>query len=75
MDYQQAIGSIIYRIVFTRLDIAFATGKLSQYLKELVERHGTGLKGLLRYIGWTTNLRIRYGPTAKGRLKLYSDAD
>jgi hypothetical protein len=74
-DYQQAIGSIMYGMVFTRPDIAFAIGKLSQYLREPVECHGTGLKGLLRYIGWTTDLRIRYGPTAKGRLVLYSDAD
>src|SRR5205814_10363320 len=74
-DYQQAIGSIMYRMVFTRPDIAFATGKLSQYLKELADCHGTGLKGLLRYIGWTTNLWICYGLTAKGRLTLYSDAD
>ena len=74
-DYQQAISSTMYGMVFTRPDIAFAIGKLSQYLKEPVECHGTGLKGLLRYIGWTTDLRIRYGPTAKGRLVLYSDAD
>ena len=74
-DYQQAISSIMYGMVFTRPDIAFATGKLSQYLKEPAECHGTGLKGLLRYIGWTIDSRIRYGPTAKGRLVLYSDAD
>ena len=65
----------MYRMVFTRPDIVFAIGKLSQYLKEPVECHGTGLKGLLRYIGWTADLRIRYGPTAKGRLTLYLDAD
>jgi hypothetical protein len=49
-DYQQAIGSIIYKIVFTRPDIVFAIGKLSQYFKELVEYYRTGLKGLFRYI-------------------------
>ena len=65
----------MYRMVFTRLDIAFATRKLSQYLKELVECHGTGLKGLLRYIGWTINSQIRYRLTVKGRLVLYLDAD
>ena len=69
------VGSIMYGMVFTRPDIAFATGKLSQYLKEPVECHGTGLKGLLRYIGWTIDSRIRYGPTVKGRLVLYLDAD
>ena len=40
----------MYAMVFTRLDIAFAIRKLSQYLKELAECYGTGLKGLLRYI-------------------------
>jgi hypothetical protein len=74
-DYQQAIGSVMYGMVFSRPDIAFAIGKLSQYLKEPVEHHGTGLKGLLRYIGGTIGLRIRYGPSARSRLTLYSDAD
>jgi hypothetical protein len=65
----------MYAMVFIRLDIAFAIGKLSQYLKELAECYRTGLKGLLRYIGWTIDSRIRYGPTVKGRLALYLDAD
>jgi hypothetical protein len=65
----------MYRMVFTRLDIAFATRKLSQYLKELIDYYRTSLKGLLRYIGWTIDSRIHYGPTAKGRLILYLDVD
>jgi hypothetical protein len=41
----------MYRMVFTRLDIVFAIKKLSQYLKELVKCHRTGLKGLLDILG------------------------
>jgi hypothetical protein len=74
-DYRQAIGNVIYGMVFTRPDIVFVIGKLSQYLKELAECHGTSLKGFLRYIGWTTDLQICYGPTTKGHLVLYTDAD
>ena len=81
-EYQQGIGSVMYGMVFTRPDIAFATGKLSQYLKDLSEYHYIGLKGLLRYIGWSINDRIRYGPVTddrkqatKGQLVVYSDAD
>ena len=74
-EYQQAIGSIMYGMVFTRPDISFAIGKLSQYLKEPVECHQAGLKGLLRYIGWTTNLQIRFGPTLESQLTMFSDAD
>ena len=40
----------MYRMVFTRPDIVFAIGKLSQYLKDLAEYYTTGLKRLLRYI-------------------------
>jgi len=65
----------MYRMVFTQLDITFATKKLSQYLKELVECHRTSLKGLLRYIRWIINSQIRYRLSAKGRLILYLDID
>ena len=37
----------MYAIVLTRPDIAFTLGRLSQYIKKLVERHGHALKWLL----------------------------
>ena len=49
-EYQQAIGSIMYAMVFTRPDIAFVLGKLSQYMSDPAEHHGHALKHLFRYL-------------------------
>jgi hypothetical protein len=40
----------MYLIVFTKLDIAFAIGKLSQYISKPIEYYGHTLKGLIRYL-------------------------
>jgi hypothetical protein len=71
-EYQQAIGSVMYGMVLTRPDIAFTTGRLSQYLKGPAEHHGDGLKELFRYIGCTIDQKIRYGPTKQSKLVVYS---
>ena len=59
-------------MIFTRLDIAFAIRRLSQFLKGLVERHNDGLKELFRYIGCTIDQKIRYGPTEQSKLTVYA---
>lgn len=49
-EYSMIIGSLIFAIVYTRADIAFALGRLSQYMKEPTKKHGIALKKLMRYI-------------------------
>jgi hypothetical protein len=66
----------MYSMVFTRPDIAFAIGKLSQYMSEPVEHHGHALKGLMRYLKSTVSQKIRYGPGGVHKhFVVYSDAD
>jgi hypothetical protein len=62
-------------MIYTRPDIAFTTRRLSQHLKGPVQRHYSGLKELLRYIGSTINQRIRYGPSTNRDLVVYTDTD
>ena len=38
-EYQQAIGGLMYAMVHTRPDIAFALGKLSQHMKDPTKKH------------------------------------
>jgi hypothetical protein len=73
--YQEAIGSVMYGMIYTRPDIAFTTGRLSQHLKAPVQRHHSGVKELLRYIGSTIDQKIHYGPSATHNLAVYTDAD
>lgn len=75
-EYQQAIGSLMYAMIFTRPDIAFVLGKLSQFMSDPAEHHGNALKFLFRYLKSTVKQRIRYGPGGEHEyFVLYSDAD
>ena len=74
-EYQHAIGSLIYAAIHTRPDIAFALGRLSQYLADPAEHHGRALKSLLRYIRSTADLGIVYGASGSSNLVGYSDSD
>lgn len=75
-EYQQCVGSLMYAMIFTRPDIAFILGKLSQYMSDPAKHHGHVLKNLLRYLKSTVKLRLRFGPNGKYNIAvLYSDAD
>jgi hypothetical protein len=75
-EYQQGIGSLMYAMIFTRPDIAFVLGKLSQFMSEPVEHHGHALKYLMRYLKSTIKQRLRYGPGGVYKnVAVYSDAD
>ena len=71
--YREVVGSLMYAMVYTRPDIAFALGRLSQYNQDPTELHAQGLKRLMRYLRSTIKNRISFGP--KGNLVVYSDAD
>ena len=38
-EYQQAVGSFMHVMMYMRPDIAFATGKVAQFMSASVERH------------------------------------
>ena len=73
-EYARIIGTLMHLMVYTRPDIAFALGKLSQFMKDPTAKHGHGIKALLRYIRSSCDRKITYG---KGEPKLigFSDAD
>ncbi len=74
-EYQQGIGSVMYAMIFTRPDIAFIVGKLSQFMSDPAKHHGHVLKSLLRYLRSTIKTRIHYGPGGAKNFQVYSDAD
>jgi hypothetical protein len=72
--YQSAVGSLMYAMLGTRPDIAFAVSVVSRYASNPSERHKTAVKRIFRYLRGTTNLRL----TFKGDLVYltgYTDAD
>ena len=77
-EYQQVVGSLMYAMVHTRPDIAFALGKLSQHMQDPSEAHWTYLKALMRYVRSSLDLRLRFGRRQDQDnldLVVYTDAD
>ncbi|XP_033144322.1 uncharacterized protein LOC103859022 isoform X1 [Brassica rapa] len=72
--YRRLIGSLQY-LQFTRLDIAFAVNKLSQFMHLPTEDHWQAAKRILRYLAGTPSHGIFFSASNKLVLQGYSDAD
>ncbi|OQE08426.1 hypothetical protein PENFLA_c135G06338 [Penicillium flavigenum] len=70
--FATAIGSLMYLMVGTRPDIAFALGTLSRFTSQPQSHHQVALQRLLRYVKATQCHRITY---RSGQLIGYTDAD
>jgi len=70
--YQAMISSLIYLMLGTRLDLAFAINKLAQYYSNPTDRHWKGVKRILRFVKKTADTEIVLGrrndiPAVMGR--------
>jgi hypothetical protein len=76
-EYQRRIGSVMYPMVYTRPDIAFAVGKLAQFMDKPTTAHEKCMKVLMRYLRSTTDMQIKYGPDGRSAdcVLGFSDAD
>ncbi|KAL0703046.1 hypothetical protein Bca4012_069471 [Brassica carinata] len=72
--FRQLIGSLQY-LQFTRLDIAYAVNKLSQFMHKPTEDHWQAAKRILRYLAGTPTHGLFFSATNKLVLHAYSDAD
>lgn len=55
IPYASPCGSLMYAMVATRLDIAFAVGVVSRYMLNPVKKHWDAVKSILRYLSGTTD--------------------
>ncbi|XP_062103138.1 secreted RxLR effector protein 161-like [Humulus lupulus] len=76
VPYPEAIGSVMYIMISTRLDIAYAVSVLSRFMSNLGEEHWKGLKWLLRYLKAIPRHGLRFSKTSsRTHLEGYVDAD
>ncbi|CCE29311.1 uncharacterized protein CPUR_03004 [Claviceps purpurea 20.1] len=72
--YAKAIGSVMYLMLGTRPDIAFAVSCLSRFMSNPTNTHISGVKRLFRYLNGTQDLQLVYkGPLQP--LRAFTDAD
>ena len=72
--YQEIIGSVMYLMLCTRPDIAFAVSQLSKYNTCHGTAHHTSVIHLMRYLSATSNLRLTYGQQSTFPMG-FSDSD
>jgi len=74
-SYRAIVGSLMYLMISTRPDIAFAVGYLARYLNCYDQSHIKASMHVLRYVKATSTLGITYHPTSDLILTGYSDSD
>ena len=72
--YASAVGSVMYAMTCTRLDIAHAVGVVSRYMNNPGKEHWMAVKWILRYLKVTTNKASCFGGSNIS-LQGYVDAD
>ncbi|KAL6342211.1 hypothetical protein AAG906_006827 [Vitis piasezkii] len=74
VPYALAVGSLMYAMVYTRLDIAHVVGVVSKFLSNLGKEHWAVMKWILRYLRGTFKICLCFG-TDKPMLVGCIDAD
>ena len=74
VPYASAIGSLIYAILCTRLDIAYVVSVTSRFQSNPGLEHWVAVKAIFKYLRRTKDLVLTYG---EGNLQLdgFTDSD
>ncbi|MFO0359371.1 MAG: reverse transcriptase domain-containing protein, partial [Flavobacteriales bacterium] len=75
--YRQAVGRLMYSVMGTRPDIAFAVSLVSRFLSNWDDSHWQAVKHILRYVKGTQGHGITYDRKSVSSFSLigYCDAD
>ena len=73
--YQGMTGSIMFSMVETRPDIAFATSVASRFAKNPGHQHTKAVKTILQYLKGSRERGITYGGQEEPLVEGYSDSD
>lgn len=74
VPYASAVGSLMYAMVCTRPDIAYAVGAVSRFLSKPGKEHWNAVKWIMRYLRGTSKMSICFG-SEKPTIVAYTDAD
>jgi hypothetical protein len=74
VPYQRLVGSFIFAMIATCVDITYAVSALSRYCSNPSKAHEKALMRIQRYLKQTKNYGIIFGRERRG-LFTYSDAD
>nr|GEW91039.1 hypothetical protein [Tanacetum cinerariifolium] len=75
--YSSAVGNLMYAMVCTRLDLAYAVSVVSRYMHNPSEMHWEAVKCILRYLKGTNNIGLSFekGRASPNGVVGYVDSD
>ena len=74
VPYASAVGSLMYAMVCTRPNLAYAVSVVSRFLANPKNEHWAAVKWIMRYLRGTASLSLCYGQ-GEPILQTYTDAD
>jgi len=75
LPYREAVGSLMYLMVGTRPDLAFAIGTLSQFVSCYGKEHCAAIKRVLRYVKGSMDKGLVFEKNSSCVLQGFSDPD
>jgi len=75
LPYREAVGSLMYLLVGTRLDLAFAIGKLSRFVSCYGKAHWAVIKHCIQYVKGSMEKGLVFDKNSSCVLRGFSDAN
>ena len=75
VPYAPTVGSLMYTMVATRLDISHAVGVISRFMHNPGRSHWNVVKHVFRYLAGTKDHGILFGPNPTTCVVGYTDSD
>jgi len=75
LPQREAVSSLMYLMVGTRPDLAFAVGKLSRLVSCYVKEHRAAIKRVIRYVKGSMDTGLVFDKNSSCVLQGFSDAD
>nr|KYP62382.1 Retrovirus-related Pol polyprotein from transposon TNT 1-94 [Cajanus cajan] len=75
VPYSSVVGSLMYAMVCTRPDLAYAVSMVSRFLNQPHKEHWKATKRIFRYLKGTADVGLIYESSSDCPLAGYSDAD
>jgi len=75
VPYSEAIGSVLWPVVVSRPDVAYAVGTLLQFIQNLGPAHLEALKHIISYLESMKELWLTFGGKTEMIIEVYCNAD
>ena len=75
IPYAEAIGSVLWPVIVSQPDAAFAVSTLSQFIQNPGPAHWEALKRVIVFLGSTKDLWLTFGGRSKLAVEGFCDAD